>query len=79
MAAMKVLGAILIVSAIWLVLVSVREGRGHAASVVSGAGEAWMLEQHDPVVRLGRQVGIPAGHPLARLSLAAPDGKAEVA
>lgn len=64
---MKMLGAILIISAIWLVLASVREGRG-TSSVVTGVGEAWMLEQHDPVVRLGRQARIPAGHPLAPLS-----------
>ena len=74
MDAMKMLGAILIVTAIWLVLVSAREGRGSAGAAV-GAGEAWMLEQHDPVVRLGRQAGIPAGHPLARLSLGASDQK----
>jgi hypothetical protein len=74
MDAMKMLGAILIVTAIWLVLVSAREGRGSAGAAV-GAGEAWMLEQHDTVVRLGRQAGIPAGHPLARLSLGASDQK----
>lgn len=63
---MKMLAAVLIVTAIWLVLASVREGRGRAA--VSGGGNVWMIEQHDPVVRLGRESVIPAGHPLARLS-----------
>jgi len=68
---MKILGAILIVTAIWLVLVSVREGRG-TSTAAAAVGGAWMLEQHDPVVRLGRQVRIPSGHPLARLPLDEP-------
>jgi len=64
---MRVLAAVLIVTAIWLVLASVREGRGSARAAVGG-GDAWMIEQHDPVVRLGHEAVIPAGHPLARLS-----------
>ena len=68
------MGATLIVTAIGLARVSARAGRGSAGAAM-GAGEAWMVEQHDPVVRLGRQAGIPAGHPLARLSLGASDQK----
>jgi hypothetical protein len=63
---MRVLVAVLILTAIWLVLASVREGRGRAAA--AGGGEAWMIEQHDPVVRLGHEAEFPTGHPLARLS-----------
>jgi hypothetical protein len=64
---MKVLAAVLIVTAIWLVLASVREGRGHAGAAVD-IGEVWMIEQHDPVVRLGHEAVFPPGHPLARMS-----------
>ena len=69
---MKVLAAVLIVTAIWLVLASVREGRGRVGVVVAG-DSVWMIEQHAPVVRLGHEVVIPAGHPLARLSTDLPD------
>ena len=31
--------------------------------------DAWMLEQHEHVVRIGREAAIPAGHPLSRLAL----------
>jgi hypothetical protein len=64
---MKVLAAVLILTAIWLVLASVREGRGHADAAVD-VGEVWMIEQHDPVVRLGHEAVFPPGHPLARMS-----------
>ncbi|HZF06577.1 MAG TPA: hypothetical protein VE932_19745 [Patescibacteria group bacterium] len=69
---MKLLAAVLIVTAIWLVLASVREGRGSARAAGAG-GDVWMIEQHDPVVRLGHEAVIPAGHPLARLSTNLPD------
>jgi hypothetical protein len=68
---MKVLAAVLIVTAIWLVLASVREGRGQPGAAVD-VGDVWMIEQHDPVVRLGQQAIFPAGHPLARLSTDSP-------
>jgi hypothetical protein len=68
---MKVLAAVLIVTAIWLVLASVREGRGHAGTTMD-IGDVWMIEQHDPVVRLGHRAVLPAGHPLARMSTGAP-------
>jgi len=67
---MKVLAAVLILTAIWLVLASVREGRGHAATPLD-IGNVWMIEQHDPVVRLGHEAVFPPGHPLARLSAGA--------
>jgi hypothetical protein len=72
---MKVFAVVLIVSAIWLVLASIREGRGRAASVVGGS-DVWMIEQHDTVVLLGHQAAFPAGHPLARLSDATPPPRA---
>jgi hypothetical protein len=68
---MKVLAAVLILTAIWLVLASVREGRGRAGTAAE-VGNVWMIEQHDPVVRLGHEAAIPPGHPLARLSAGAP-------
>ena len=68
---MKLFAAVLIVTAIWLVLASVREGRRRAGAAVD-VSEVWLIEQHDPVVRLGRQASFPAGHPLAPLSTDAP-------
>jgi len=67
----KILAAALIVTAIWLVLASIREGRGHAGTVVD-IGDVWMIEQHDPVVRLGHEAVFPPGHPLARMSMDMP-------
>jgi hypothetical protein len=67
----KLLAAVLIVTAIWLVLASVREGRRRAGTAID-VGDVWLIEQHDPVVRLGRQASLPAGHPLAPLSTDAP-------
>jgi hypothetical protein len=64
---MKVLAAVLIVTAIWLVLASVREGRGRVGVAVAG-DNVWMIDQHAPVVQLGYGAVIPAGHPLARLA-----------
>jgi hypothetical protein len=63
----KLLAAVLIVTAIWLVLASLREGRRRGGATVD-VSDVWLIEQHDPVVRLGRQASIPAGHPLAPLS-----------
>jgi uncharacterized membrane protein YqiK len=64
---MKTLAVVLVVTFVWLVLASVRDGRGEGAMV--DATDAWMLEQHERVVRLGREAVIPAGHPLSRLDL----------
>jgi len=72
---MKVFAVVLIVSAIWLVLSSIREGRGRTSSAVDGS-DVWMIEQHDSVVLLGHQAAFPAGHPLARLSDATPPPRA---
>ena len=69
---MKVLAAVLIVTAIWLVLASVREGRGRLGVAVAG-DNVWMIEQHAPVVQLGCDTVIPDGHPLARLTAYRPD------
>ena len=66
---MKILAAVLIVTAIWILLASLREGRYRRRAAID-ANDVWMIEQHDPVVRLGQQAALPAGHPLARLSTA---------
>lgn len=64
---MKVLAGVLIVSAIWLVLASLRESRWRVPSALD-VGDVWMIEQHDSLVLLGHRAAIPAGHPIARLS-----------
>lgn len=64
---MKILAVLLVVTFVWLMLASVRDGRGRAAA--PDGSDAWMLEQHERVVRLGRERAIPAGHPLSRLEL----------
>jgi hypothetical protein len=69
---MKMLVTVLIITAIWFVLACVRNGRGEADAVAGGT-DAWMIDQHDPVVRLGHDAAIPSGHPLARLSLDPPE------
>jgi hypothetical protein len=61
------LAVVLILTAIWILLASLREGRDRRRAAVD-AGNAWMIEQHDPVVRLGQYATLPPGHPLARLS-----------
>lgn len=68
---MKVFAAVLIISAIWFVLASIREGRGHDSMQVD-VDSVWMIEQHDSVVRLGQHAVLPVGHPLARLSADSP-------
>lgn len=64
---MSILALVLLFTLLWLVLASVRDGRGRKA-VIEGT-DAWMLEQHERVVELGQETAIPAGHPLARLEL----------
>ena len=64
---MSILALVLLFTLLWLVLASVRDGRGQTA-VIDGT-DAWMLEQHERVVRLGQETSIPAGHPLSRLEL----------
>jgi hypothetical protein len=68
---MKVFAVVLIISAIWFVLASIRERRGHASTAVD-VETVWMIEQHDSVIRLGQHSALPAGHPLARLSVDPP-------
>lgn len=57
----------MVVALVWLVLASVCNGRGESAGV--DGSDAWMVEQHERVVRLGQEASIPAGHPLSRLEL----------
>jgi hypothetical protein len=64
---MKILIAVLLVTLLWFVLASLRDGRGDAAAV--DGSDVWMVEQHERVVRLGQEAAIPAGHPLSRLDL----------
>ena len=64
---MKILAVVLVLTLLWLVLASVRDGRGRAA--VIDDSDAWMVEQHERVVRLGQEASIPAGHPLSHLEL----------
>lgn len=64
---MTILVVVLLGTLVWFVLASVRDGRGPASPV--DESDAWMVEQHEGVVRLGREAAIPAGHPLARLEL----------
>ena len=66
---MKILAAVLIVTAIWILLASLREGR-HRRGAAVDANDVWMIEQHDRVIRLGQQATLPPDHPLARLSTA---------
>ena len=68
---MKVFAVVLIISAIWFILASVREGRGRFRTCFD-LDSAWVIEQHDPVVRLGQHAVLPASHPLARLSAEPP-------
>ena len=64
---MTILVVILLGTLIWFVLACVRDGRADASTV--DVSHAWMVEQHERVVRLGREAAIPEGHPLARLDL----------
>jgi hypothetical protein len=65
----KVLAVVLIVTAIWLLLASLRDGRDRRRAAVD-TNDVWLIEQHDSVVRLGQEAALPPGHPLARLSTA---------
>jgi hypothetical protein len=64
---MTLLAVILVVPLLWLVLASVRDGRGQSTAI--DPDDTWMVEQHERVVRLGQETALPAGHPLARLAL----------
>jgi len=60
-----IIALVLVVALAWVVLASLRESCGHASAV--HGSDAWMVEQHERVVRLGREARLPADHPLARL------------
>jgi hypothetical protein len=74
---MKVFAAVVIVSAVWIVIAFVLggcAGRKRATpsdarpGSFSDAGRApWMWEQHGSVVSLGQTAVVPAGHPLSRV------------
>ena len=74
---MKVFAAVMIVSAVWLLLAFALAGCGgrkssSAAHVTPqsfpGAGASpWMWEQHGSVVSLRQQTVMPPGHPIARV------------
>lgn len=64
---MKIAAVVLLLTLVWLLLVSVRDGRGRATAI--DGSHAWMLEQHERVVQLGQTASIPADHPLSRLEL----------
>jgi hypothetical protein len=64
---MTLLVVLLIATLIWLVLASTRDGRGEAPA--PEGRDTWMVEQHERVVRLGREAAIPPDHPLSHLDL----------
>jgi hypothetical protein len=74
---MKVFVAVMIVSAVWLVLAFALAGCGGRKSSAAahatphpfpGAGASpWMWEQHGSVVSLRQTAVIPSSHPIARV------------
>lgn len=62
---MHIIALVLVVALAWVVLASLRKSCGHSSAV--HGSDAWMVEQHERVVRLGREAAIPASHPLSRL------------
>ncbi len=74
---MKVFAAVMIVSAVWLLLAFALAGCGgrkpsavaHATpQAFPGADAApWMWEQHSTVVSLGHKAGMPPSHPISRI------------
>jgi len=62
---MQIIALVLIVALAWVVLASLRKSCERTTAV--HGSDAWMVEQHERVVRLGQQAEIPAGHPLSRL------------
>lgn len=62
---MHIIALVLVVALAWLVLASLRKGCGHTTA--HHGSDAWMVEQHERVVRLGREAAIPPDHPLSRL------------
>ena len=75
---MKVFAAVMIVSAVWLLLAFALAGCGgrkpaaaHATpQSFPGADAApWMWEQHSTVVSLGHKAAMPPSHPLSRIGV----------
>ena len=76
---MKVFAAVMIVSAVWLLLAFALAGCGgrkpsaaaHAVPhAFPGAGAApWMWEQHSTVVSLGHKAAMPPSHPISRIGV----------
>jgi hypothetical protein len=62
---MYIVALVLIVALAWVVLASLRESCERTTA--DHGSDAWMVEQHERVVRLGQQPTIPVGHPLSRL------------
>jgi hypothetical protein len=62
---MHIIALVLIVALAWVVLASLRKSCERTTAV--HGSDAWMVEQHERVVRLGQQAEIPADHPLSRL------------
>jgi hypothetical protein len=60
-----IIALVLVVALACVVLASLRQSCRHASTV--HGSDAWMVEQHERVVRLGREAELPADHPLARL------------
>jgi hypothetical protein len=73
---MKVFVAVMLVSAVWLVLAFALAGCGgrkssapaHALrpSLPGGGAEPWMCEQHGSVVSLRQTGAVPPNHPVSR-------------
>ena len=76
---MKVFAAVMIVSAVWLLLAFALAGCGGRKPAATaqatphgfpGAGAApWMWEQHSTVVSLGHKAVMPASHPISRIGV----------
>jgi hypothetical protein len=62
---MHIVALVLVIALAWVVLASLRKGCGRTPAL--HGSDAWMVEQHERVVRLGREAAIPADHPLSRL------------
>lgn len=62
---MHIIALVLVVALGWVALTSLR--KGCARTTALHGSDAWMVEQHERVVRLGREAAIPADHPLSRL------------
>jgi hypothetical protein len=70
---MKVLVAVMVVSAVWLLLAFALAGcagrkssTAHAMPPSSPGAEPWMWEQHGTVVSLRQTAVVPPSHPISR-------------